>query len=265
MLQSRDICTKSNMCMKQEKGSMHMPAKEWIDKYAQVKEQLRCSVDLESYFLEKRIGDVDVDILEIGTVHFPTGQIVACDPLVDLEDSIPYLQEVPVGTYPVQICVVPSEVYGDRYACVKVAVSNAKPVRYEMGMTGRENLDEEIEEGEFFGFGVDAGMACVADVRAQEAYQKYWQALSEKDSDINPYDDLFCAILEENYKAHPKYQRDAGDWANWTVPGTDCNIPIFASGWGDGCYPCYFGYDDKDALCGIYLLFINIEEEFADD
>ena len=75
-----------------------MPAKEWTDQYAQVKEQLRCSVDLESYFLEKRIGDVDVDILEIGTVHFPTGQIVACDPLVDLEDSIPYLQEVPVGT-----------------------------------------------------------------------------------------------------------------------------------------------------------------------
>ena len=37
LLQSRDICTKSNMCMKQEKGLVHMPGKEWTDKYAQVK------------------------------------------------------------------------------------------------------------------------------------------------------------------------------------------------------------------------------------
>ena len=67
---------------------MHMPAKEWIDQYAQVKEQLRCSVDLESYFLEKRIGDVDVDILEIGTFHFPTGQIVEFYKFVVLKTSI---------------------------------------------------------------------------------------------------------------------------------------------------------------------------------
>ena len=36
--------------------------------------------------------------------------------------------------------------------------------------------------------------------------------------------------------------RDCGDWLNWTVPDTDCNLPIFASGWGDGYYHVYFGY-----------------------
>ena len=53
-------------------------------------------------------------------------QIFACDPLVELEDTLPFLQTIPAGTYPVKICVVPSEQYGDRYACVKVEVSQEK-------------------------------------------------------------------------------------------------------------------------------------------
>ena len=242
-----------------------MPSEEWRIKYQRVKERLQCRTDLETYFSETRIGDTDVDTLAIGDVYFPTGEVVACDPIVALGDRIPYVQRVPIGTYPVTICVVPDEDYGDRYACVKVAISDAKPVRYDMGMTGRENLDEEIEEGDFFGFGVDAGMACIVDVRTQEAYQKYWRKRCEKEDDINAYDHLFSDVLEESYAAHPKYQRDAGDWANWTVPGTDCNIPIFTSGWGDGYYPSYFGFDEKGDVCGIYLLFIDIEEEYGDE
>ena len=68
-------------------------------------------------------------------VHFPTGTIFACDPLVELEDALPFLQTIPAGTYPVKICVVPSEKYGDLYACVKVEGAQEKPVRYELGMT----------------------------------------------------------------------------------------------------------------------------------
>ena len=45
--------------------------------------------------------------------------------------------------------------------------------------------------------------------------------------------------MEENAKAYPKDQGSDGDWLNWTVPDTDCNLPIFSSGWGDGYYPVY--------------------------
>ena len=57
--------------------------------------------------------------------------------------------------------------------------------------------------------------------------------------DVYKRQDLFCDLLEENANTHPKYQGDCGDWLNWTVPDTDCNLPIFASGWGDGYYPVY--------------------------
>ena len=144
----------------------------------------------------------------------------------------------PPEPYPVKICVVPSEQYGDRYACVKVEVSQEKPVRYELGMVGNEDLDEELGEDEYFGFGVDAGMGCVADIQTQAAFKAYWAKRLEEDPDIDPYNDLFCDLLEENAKAYPKYQGDCGDWLNWTVPGTDCNLPIFASGWGGWLLSC---------------------------
>ena len=131
-----------------------MPTTEWLNKYEAIKDKLTCKDDLEAHFIEKVIGNMAVDVLDIGAVNFPTGTIFACDPLVELEDTLPFLQTIPAGTYPVKICVVPSEQYGDRYACVKVEVSQEKPVRYELGMVGNEDLDEELGEDEYFGFGV---------------------------------------------------------------------------------------------------------------
>ena len=104
-----------------------MPTTEWLNKYEAIKNKLTCKDDLEAHFTEKVIGNMAVDVLDIGAVHFPTGQIFACDPLVELEDTLPFMQTIPAGTYPVKICVVPSEQYGDRYACVKVEVSQEKP------------------------------------------------------------------------------------------------------------------------------------------
>ena len=162
-----------------------MPTTEWLNKYEAIKDKLTCKDDLEAHFTEKVIGNMAVDVLDIGTVHFPTGQIFACDPLVELEDTLPFLQTIPAGTYPVKICVVPSEQYGDRYACVKVEVSQEKPVRYELGMVGNEDLDEELGEDEYFGFGVDVGMGCVADIQTQATFKAYW-APSDLYAPISP-------------------------------------------------------------------------------
>ena len=248
----------------EKKGEIEMPATQWLNKYESIKDKLACKTDLDAHFTEKVIGNREVDVLDIGAVHFPSGMIFACDPLVELEDTPPFIQTIPAGTYPVKICVVPSEKYGDRYACVKVEVSREKPVRYELGMTGKEDLDEELDEDEYFGFGVDAGMGCVADIQTQAAFKTYWAKRLEEDPDIDPYNDLFCDLLEENAKACPKYQLSHGDWLNWTVPDTDCNLPIFASGWGDGYYPVYFGYDAKGEVCAVYVRFIDIEASYQE-
>ena len=239
--------------------------KNWLEMYERNKEKFRCKIDLESYFNEKKIGEMEVDTLDIGEVNFPTGEILACDPLVELEDAKTYIQKVPVGKYPVKIAVVPSKEYGDRYACVKVEFNKNKPVVYELAVTGNEEEMDEAKEDEFYGFGVDAGMGCVVDKKTQEEYIKYWEKLKEEEEADNPYDDIFEELLEESFKKFPKYQRDCGDWVNFIIPNTDLNIPVFASGWGDGYYPSYFGYDEKGELCGFYIHFIDIEKEYSDE
>ena len=221
---------------------------------------LRCKLDLEAYFTEKQIENATIDTLEIGKVNFPTGKILVCDPLIELEDALPYIQTIPEGKYPVTISVMVSEEFGDRYACAKVKINENKPLYYDLGVVGNEDLDEKLDEGEYFGFIVDAGMACILDAQTQVAFSEYWSKRCEAEEDIDPYNDLFCDLLEENYKKHPKYQRDCGDWLNWTIPETNLNIPIFASGWGDGVYPTYFSYDENGDVCGIYILFIDVTD-----
>ena len=238
-----------------------MPTEEWMGRYEKMRRSLTCWTDLDAYFTQDRIGSTAVDTMDIGTVSFPTGRVIACDPLVELGERTPYIQTVPPGMYPVTVCVMPSEKYGDRYACVKITVTDAVPIRYDLAMVGDEDLGEEMGEGDYFGFVVDAGMGCITDAAAQEAFREYWERRLEEDEDIDPYNDLFCDLLEESYNENPRYQREGGDWVNWTVPGTDLSIPIFASGWGDGVYPCYFGFDSDGNVCGVYILFIDIEGE----
>ena len=48
------------------------------------------------------------------------------------------------------------------------------------------------------------------------------------------------------------------------MPDTDCNLPIFHSGWGDGYYPVYFGYDATGEVCAVYVRFIDIEASYGE-
>ncbi len=129
---------------------------------------------------------------------------------------------------------------------------------YREALIGIENL-EDTNEGEFFGFNVDAGLACITDPEVVPFVDRF---IEELDVD-NIYDDYFAGLFAESYKENPKNQRDLGDWINWKVPNTEYHIPIFASGVGDGVYPVYFAYDQEERICGVYIHFIDIELELS--
>ena len=185
-----------------------------------------------------------MDVLEIGTVHFPTGKIFACDPMVELWRTLHHSFRPSPRVSPAKICVVPSEKYGDRYACVKVAVSGEKPVRYELGMVGNEDLNVELGEYEYFGFGVDAGMGCIADIQTQAAFKAYSGQAAGGGLGHRPLQRPVLRSFGGRRKAYPKYQESYGNWLNWTVPRIRTAICLsFPPAGGTGYYPVYFGYD----------------------
>lgn len=233
----------------------------WMQKYEKVKNILTCPTDLESYFTSKEIAGEKMEVMEIGNVSLPSGKVVVRDPLVFLNSKQkPYFLEAPKGNFPVTIAVVKSEDWGDRYAAVKVKFSDEKPVLYQEALIGNENL-EGVKEDDFFGFHVDAGLGCIADAEALPVFDKFLEELNVD----NVYDDYFAELFAQSYQQNPQNQRDAGDWINWTIPNTAFQIPMFASGFGDGSYPVYFAYDAKGEICGLYIQFIDIELALSDE
>lgn len=233
----------------------------WLQKWKEVKDVLVCPTDLETYFTSNEILGQKMETMQIGNVSLPSGKIVVRDPLVYLSsDEKPYFIQAPKGNFPVTIAVVKSEDWGDRYAVVKVEFTKEKPVVYREALIGIEDL-EDVTEDDFFGFSVDAGLGCITDAEVLPSVDQF---VSATDVD-NVYDDYFAEIFAQSYKDHPNNQRDAGDWINWTVPNTEYQIPMFASGFGDGSYPVYFAYDANGEICGLYIQFIDVELALSED
>ena len=122
-----------------------MPTTEWLNKYEAIKDKLTCKDDLEAHFTEKVIGNMAVDVLDIGTSISPPGRF---SPVIRWWNWRTLCRSFndPRRNLSRKNLRGAQRQYGDRYACVKVEVSQEKPVRYELGMVGNEDLDEELGE-----------------------------------------------------------------------------------------------------------------------
>ena len=97
-----------------------------------------------------------------------------------------------------------------------------------MALTAGQSLDD-LPEGDFHGYGVDSGTGCFVDVDTVRLFD-------EADAD------QLIAELAKTY-VH------TWSWANLVVnPATGGNLAAFSSGFGDGGYPSYFGYDGSGCL-----------------
>ncbi|SHE15003.1 Uncharacterised protein [Chlamydia abortus] len=244
-----------------------VPTNEWLSQWKQKHEILECPVDLNTYFSLPEMAGKELAVMDIGPCSIPTGQILVRDPLYYLgnRQEQPYFQTVPAGTYRTEVCVVkPDEEDCARYAAVRVKFADAPAVRFEEALIGHEDLTD-LGEGEFFGFNVDAGLACICDKQLHHAFCDFKEKWHKEHPGENLYDHYFAALFAESFRQNPQYQREGGDWLNWQIPGTEYHLPIFQSGFGDGAYPVYWGYDETGAICQIVVQFIDIQLTYDDD
>lgn len=171
----------------------------------------------------------------LGELVAPTGRIIACDPLTAVEPPA-FAQRVAPGRHLV-VASVASLANGDvRVACLMLQLRETTVVRWEMArMEGQDEV--ELKADEFFGYPVDAGVGCLMDARAFDALS----ARYESDED---YDEALIDALEAS---------EVDDWRRVNVTldeASGANMVMVESGWGDGVYASYWGYDANGmAVC----------------
>lgn len=242
--------------------------RKWMEKWEMAKEKTICPVDLNTYFEQEEIIGKQLAVMDIGPCDLPSGKLLVRDPLVYLSDrnERPYFLTAPAGTYRTEICVVKSDGEDcDRYAAVRLRFSDKRAIHFYEALVGNENLDTLEEDGDYFGFCVDAGLGCICDETLHQLFCDWMEQWSKEHPGGNTYDDYFAALFDENYRSHPEYQRKGGDWLNWQLPGTEYHIPIFQSGFGDGVYPVYWGFDEHGAICQLVIQLIDIELAYGDE
>ena len=232
--------------------------KEWIEKYETVKHLLVAPTNYAEVFEKNEIHGKKLFVLEMGEIIFPTGELLVRDPLVWLSRTEkPYLTKVPRGKYSIETLVAEIEEEHYRYVLTRVKFNEYKPVIYYEALKGDENL-EGVDNESIFGFMVDAGLATIVDVETRDKYCDFVEKWYKENIEKNIYNDFFAKEFKENAMKNPKFQREDGDWINFKIPNTDLSIPMIQSGFGDGQYPVYFGYDEKGNLCDIVLEYIPI-------
>ena len=234
------------------------PSIEWKKRYEEVKHLLTSPVNYAKCFDMKEIQGKEIFILDMGEIEFPTGDILVRDPLVWLNrDEKAYLTSVPRGKYRIETLVVKLEEDHYRYALSRVRFTESVPKIYYEALKGDENLDD-VDGDSIFGFNVDAGLATIVDVATRNAYCDFKDKWYAENPNKNIYDDFFTEVFANNAEENPNYQREGGDWINFKIPNSELSIPMIQSGFGDGRYPVYFGYDENGKLCDLVVEYIYL-------
>lgn len=196
-----------------------------------------------------------------GYADFPTGKVVIADPLVYLGTKYETVlhREIPKGSYPVELSVLYSQTAGLRIAAARLRVREEKAAAYKLAMPDGHTEEDINKPGVFVFMGVDAGMACFTDKRISEEYDAFLRKWHTENPDKNHYDDYFAAYFAESYENCPEFQREGGDFIEWTIPEGQNKLVMFASGLGDGIYCGYWGENSSGEITELVIPFLNPE------
>jgi hypothetical protein len=176
-------------------------------------------------------------VQDIGSIRISTGKLVACDPLVFCGD--PFSKSVPIGKFPIALAIADS---GDdkRIAMAKIVFAPGQIASWELAVFPGQNI-AKLKKGEFFGYAVDSGTGAFMDATALKFYETQRKIRGDK------FDERALAALQNR------------NWYRYeTHIGT---VVMFSSGYGDGVYPTYRGYDKTGNLVAVITDFMLVPWE----
>lgn len=220
------------------------------------------------YNLDEEMGLQELVEIHIGDVNLPTGKIIVSDPFFT-EDQRPFSRTVEPDKYPVYIYMTEIDEEHHRVAYAKIKFRSDAATKWLLAVTDDITEDElkSLNEDEFFGFPVDSGLACFLDEETNAQLLARMDELQKGDPDVNYYEE----VLADEFKAYSgknKFSRDLGDWNDHHPDNTsDNNVIMFASGWGDGYYPAYWGVNNNGDTVELVIDFLinDFEDEDEED
>lgn len=199
--------------------------------------------------------------LTVGQIDCPTGQIITADPLAylpSLQFSPILAENIPSGAYSIDVSICRQNDIGIRMCTARLKINDTDAVTYKRA-TATPDSAIKLKDGIIEGFPVDAGMICLCDAQVAKEYRDFIEKWYSQHPEGNHYDDYFAAFFAESYNKMPTCQRKDGDFIEWTNPDTGNRMVMIASGFGDGFYNGYYGYDNQGNICEIIVPMVNPE------
>lgn len=194
---------------------------------------------LKAAFSDGFVGEADgerypVRVVRLGALNLSSGRLMLADPFTLSGDEKALDLAIPPGRYPVDLAVADTGKSGHRVALARLLLSDKVPVRWRIAVTAEQDA-RRLKGSEIFGYGVDAGTGAFIDGGALASLKalppEEWEALGEK---------WQVRGEAQGPKLGMPYQFALMESVG---PGA---IAMFSSGWGDGFYASWVGYDAQD-------------------
>lgn len=193
--------------------------------------------------IDTEFGRMQIEKIEAGKLKLSTGRVIATDPILMYDDES-YSEHVNPNTYAVYIYVGKSENRKKQSVAAELRFNDNDTVKWEMALFKGESA-KGFAHDEFMGYEVENGLGCFMD----ESVMEILDTMSEEELDT--YEKSVKDAVRENECSCANIVIDKK---------TGQNIIVFASGWNEGTFPTYYGFDKNNKLTRLVTDFMVIEK-----
>ena len=208
--------------------------------------------NIQKLFSKNFVENPLLETFEVGKLHLSSGQLVASDPLIT-PDKQPFTVKFPKGDF---TTFVHKERDSNCIAYVEIIFGNQEVATWEMAVCDGQNI-KDLKGEEIFGYPVESGMGCFMDLETQNLLNALESELFKKKGND------FLGIYEDFFHQHFYDENGAIDQFAFLKPYENKQGTIFAfeTGYGEGFYACYIGFDEQKNPAKIIAEFIEIKSE----
>ncbi|MGL4489415.1 MAG: DUF4241 domain-containing protein [Rhizobiaceae bacterium] len=201
---------------------------------------------------EAKLTSEKIKRILLGEIDLASGRIVGVDPLTLYGGQHAFTIKVAPGNYPVHIYAQDTGSGGIRVALAELRLDEALPVTWKIAASDGQDV-ASLKDGEIFGYAVDAGLGSFMSPETLAALEA---DMKKSEATIPDYSDYYTNVLAKDL------EKPTPNAMIFPIPSSPANkVAIFHSGWGDGFYPSYFGYDAKGTPVTLVTTFFVLEDE----